>query len=196
MLKPEQLRIGLEVVNNREFAGVPVGTRGTVIEAPNSWPDVDSVAIQWHRYSDDKLCDWFSFDDLQYLDIKTMIVIYQKFIYRQDLRANPKIVYVFGDNLKGEGFGGQAKEMRGEPNAIGIPTKKLPSMTPDAFFTDNEYDDNKRVIDAAFAKILKHPIVVVPLAGIGTERADLRNKAPMTCDYLFARLSDLGKTRL
>lgn len=43
-----------------------------------------------------------------------------KYIKRQDLKSNPNTQYLFGDNLKRSGFGGQAKEMRGEPNAIGI----------------------------------------------------------------------------
>jgi len=48
----------------------------------------------------------------------------EKHITRQMLRAEPGTLWVFGDNLQRKGLGGQAKEMRGEPNAIGIPTKK------------------------------------------------------------------------
>jgi len=62
-----------------------------------------------------------------------MIIIKQHKIYRKDLKNNPDVLYLFGDNLVQKGFGGQAKEMRGEPNAEGIPTKKLPSMEAKAF---------------------------------------------------------------
>ncbi|MEC7290450.1 MAG: hypothetical protein VXW22_10215, partial [Pseudomonadota bacterium] len=51
-----------------------------------------------------------------------MIILRQHRIYRQDLRANPGTIYVFGDNTERVGLGGQAKEMRGEPNARGIAT--------------------------------------------------------------------------
>jgi hypothetical protein len=44
--------------------------------------------------------------------------------------------YVFGDNGRRIGFGGQAKEMRGQPNAIGVATKWEPSNRPNAFFSD------------------------------------------------------------
>lgn len=52
-----------------------------------------------------------------------MIVLHQKFIFREDLQANPDVYYLFGDNVERRGLGGQAKEMRGEPNAIGVATK-------------------------------------------------------------------------
>ena len=59
------------------------------------------------------------------------MIIYQKFIYRSDLKANPSVLYLFGDNLQRVGLGGQAKEMRGEPNAVGIATKKAPDNKPE-----------------------------------------------------------------
>ena len=76
-------------------------------------------------------------------------------IFSVDLvRKNPDKVFLFGDNLKGYGKGGQAI-IRNESNAIGIPTKKAPSMDKTAFFTDAEYTSNKKVIDEAFNKIPK-----------------------------------------
>jgi hypothetical protein len=42
-----------------------------------------------------------------------MPILYQHRIYRMDLIANPNILYVFGDNTKRVGMGGQAGEMRG-----------------------------------------------------------------------------------
>lgn len=64
-----------------------------------------------------------------------MIILRQTRIYRADLAMNPKVLYVFGDNLERKGFGGQAYEMRGEPNAFGIATKRLAShYFPDSYF--------------------------------------------------------------
>ena len=43
------------------------------------------------------------------------------------IQSNPTALFVFGDNLKRIGYGGQAGEARGCLNAIGIPTKVSPS---------------------------------------------------------------------
>lgn len=70
-----------------------------------------------------------------------MPLIYQKMIFRKDLKTNPDKLYVFGDNVERQGLRGQAAEMRGEPNAIGFPTKWFPKLTPKAFFWDNQRDE-------------------------------------------------------
>ncbi len=57
-------------------------------------------------------------------------------ITRQMVRAEPEAYWVFGDNLARKGLGGKAREMRGEPNTIGIVTKRAPTMNPEAFFSD------------------------------------------------------------
>jgi len=115
----------------------------------------------------------------------------QERITRQDIKKNPDTVYLFGDNLQGKGLGGQAKEMRGEPNSIGIPTKKAPSMSENSFFTDSEYDQNVMAIDAAFAKIPKGKNIVIPKAGLGTGLSQLEQRAPKTLAYLNQRLSEI-----
>ena len=73
-----------------------------------------------------------------------------EFITRKYVRANPDKIFLFGDILLGRGYGGQAAAMRCEPNAIGIPTKKMPTHQTDAFFTDAEFEENKAAIDSAF----------------------------------------------
>lgn len=53
-----------------------------------------------------------------------MPVVKQDQIMRRDLLDNQDKLYVFGDNMVRRGFGGQAREMRGEPNAVGIRCSK------------------------------------------------------------------------
>ncbi|HRH41367.1 MAG TPA: hypothetical protein PKY82_06945 [Pyrinomonadaceae bacterium] len=113
-------------------------------------------------------------------------------ITRQDVRAEPDKIFLFGDNLAQMGFGGQAKEMRGEANSIGIPTKKAPSNDPKSFFTDHEFDANKKAIDEAFQKIPPDKIIVIPKTGFGTGLAQLPLKAPNTFVYLNQKLAELG----
>jgi hypothetical protein len=106
----------------------------------------------------------------------------EKHITRAMLRANPATLFVFGDNYAGIGRGGQAKEMRGEPNAVGIPTKWAPHMREDAFFKNEDLEKVRLLIDARFTRLLNHirsgNEVVWPADGIGTGLAELQARAP------------------
>jgi hypothetical protein len=130
-----------------------------------------------------------------------MIVIKQKWIKREDLQNNPNIIYLFGDNQLRTGLGGQAKEMRGEPNAIGICTK----MSPSEFMSDDTLEFNKSIIDDDFNKVKSklaklnnfwdwvkgRVVVVIPADGLGTGLAELPTRAPKTYKYLCEKLEQL-----
>jgi len=123
-------------------------------------------------------------------------VVMMKWITRSFVRDHHDRIFLFGDNLTRQGFGGQAAAMRGEPNAVGIPTKKLPSNREAAFFSDEEFEKNKAAIDRAFKRLSQISstalqIVVVPADGVGTGRAQLETRAPRTFAYLQKRLRDL-----
>lgn len=111
-----------------------------------------------------------------------MSVEYVKRITRDMLRARPDTLFVFGDNMIARGLGGQAKEMRGEPNAVGIPTKMMPGMGNSDFFHDEDFERAKPKIDAAFVKLFAHAArggnIVWPADGIGTGLAELPKRAP------------------
>lgn len=120
-----------------------------------------------------------------------------KFITREYVRENRDKLFLFGDNLERRGFGGQAAAMRGEPNAVGIPTKKSPSYRDDAFFSDEEFEQNKASIDAAFAEIMNTVTdsiraIVISSDGLGTGRAQLDRRAPRTFAYLQKRMTELA----
>lgn len=122
----------------------------------------------------------------------------RSFITRDNVRQNPDKLFLFGDNLLRHGLGGQAREMRGEPNAIGIPTKKRPARTSDSYFTDEEFDENRAAIDRAFRHVGEwlhdhggSSILVIPSAGLGTGRAELQQRAPRTFAYLQMKLAEL-----
>ena len=119
-----------------------------------------------------------------------MPVIYQKHICRDDLRRNPNAIYLFGDNEARTGLGGQAREMRGEPNAMGIATKR----SPHEFWSDEDYCRNTKVIDIDYMKIYLQKsmrILVIPSDGIGTGLAELKIRAPLTFDYLRDQMKHL-----
>jgi len=121
-----------------------------------------------------------------------MRVKYISWLNREEIEANPNCCYLFGDNLLQKGFGGQAKECRGLPNTIGIPTKKYPSMDENAFFTDTDFFDNIRAIDLAFSKIPETAIILyIPITGLGTGFAQLEERAPLTLKHIQSRIKDL-----
>lgn len=124
-----------------------------------------------------------------------MPVITQKIIFREDLRANPGVLYVFGDNDMRKGLGGQAAEMRGEPNAVGIRTKWAPSADAGAFFSDDDFDRIVEMIDEDLDRVYDHVsrggLVVFPMDGIGTGLAKLEQCAPRVLDYLNEKIDAL-----
>lgn len=124
-----------------------------------------------------------------------MPLILQRRIYRADLRANPDILYVFGDNEARVGLGGQAAEMRGEPNAIGVATLRAPGR----YWIDTDAARQCAVIDAdlepVFSALRAGRTIVFPLDGIGTGLANLRAASPTTFAHLEARVEELKHTK-
>jgi len=121
------------------------------------------------------------------------MIIYQKTILRIDLKTNPGAFYVFGDNLERKGMGGQAREMRGEPNAIGIATKRSPSV----FLKDRDFDEwwgatrHQITFMDAQHRSLRNAIVF-PADGIGTGLANLSAQAPKIWRHLCDCLAEIG----
>lgn len=118
-------------------------------------------------------------------------IIYKKFITRQDVRDNNNKIFVFGDNDQRSGYGGQAKAMRGEPNAIGIRVKKYPSIDEQSFYIDKEYFKNTIKIDEdiKILEIAAHSKdIIFPENGIGTGLAQLNVRSPKTFYYLNTML--------
>ena len=121
-----------------------------------------------------------------------------KWITRDIVRANPDKLFLFGDNFKRAGYGGQAKEMRGEPNTFGIAVKFTPSRDEKAFFTEKGgHAGNCGQIDLEFNRLANtirdghYTTVVIPSDGIGTGLAELDKRAPKTFAYLQEKLAEL-----
>lgn len=93
----------------------------------------------------------------------------------------PDALFVFGDNLQGWGRKGQAV-IRGEPNAVGIPTKRAPSESPTAYLVDADYARVAERVAPILAHLREHiergGRVFWPENGIGTGLAELPHRAP------------------
>lgn len=124
-----------------------------------------------------------------------MPIRYEKRITRDMLRAEPEALWVFGDNLQRRGLGGQAKEMRGEPNAVGIPTKKAPNMHPCDMFRDADLAAYKHARSDDLDRLCDHltegGTIVLPADGLGTGRAQLERCAPAIWERLQYDLETL-----
>jgi len=114
-----------------------------------------------------------------------------------DVKNNPNCLFVFGDNDVKSGYGGQAI-IRDLPNAIGIPTKKLPTLDLNSFYNDLEFERNKMKISFAIKNVIneskKYKYVILPEEGLGTGLADLKNKAPETFKLLESQIMFLKNT--
>lgn len=117
-------------------------------------------------------------------------VLRPKVLVRADLQDNPDLLYCYGDNMEERGMGGQASQMRGEPNAIGVPTKWKPDMTPDAFFRDSDFQTTavRLAITSPFRRMRRELMtgrtLVIPADGLGTGLAQLRQRAPLIYGYI------------
>lgn len=124
-----------------------------------------------------------------------MPIRYEKRITRDMLRAEPETLFLFGDNLQRRGLGGQAKEMRGEPNAVGIPTKKAPSMHPCDMYKDADLgaylDARAHDVMRLSRHLMDGGTVVLPADGLGTGRAQLKQSAPAIWSQLQEDLTAL-----
>ena len=106
------------------------------------------------------------------------------------LRRHPKTLFVFGDNDTRKGKGGQAVN-RDEPNAVGFRTKHKPTTSKDAYYSDDNYEENIRKMQEDLDNIKQlsanyDSVVFMPRIGEG--RAALRRKAPKTYEWMKANL--------
>ena len=101
-------------------------------------------------------------------------------ITRAEVQRERDKLFVFGDNVIREGFGGQARVMRGEPNAVGIITKHRPTMEKHAFLSDDFFEAWIKLSGPDFLRLFLHKGTIVwPGAGIGTGLAQLPSRAPL-----------------
>lgn len=105
-------------------------------------------------------------------------------------------LYVFGDNIGRVGRKGQSN-IRFARNAVGIITKRFPSMAEGAFLTDSIFDMTSQLIVGDIANIHRlldgeeFTHVHFPSHGLGTGLANLKSNAPKTFDYLSCLLYDM-----
>ncbi len=126
------------------------------------------------------------------------IILKGGIITRDMLRAEPTALWLFGDNMLQQGFGGQAKEMRGEPNALGIATKWAPGTASDDYLAPGDLHDARfrQRMNTDFAVIMTvlrlKGTVYLPGSGIGTGLSQLKERAPNILEAITSKLDALA----
>lgn len=118
------------------------------------------------------------------------IEIFNGYWTRKDIVENKYKVFIFGDNDRRYGKGGQAI-IRDLNNTIGLRTKKAPNNKYESFYTDNEFELNKNKIDEDISNIKNidsSKILVFSSGGYGTGLSRLPELAPKTYQYLCEKL--------
>lgn len=119
---------------------------------------------------------------------------------RQDVANQTSKVFLFGDNTNDRVNTHHVPTMtqaviRGLNNAIGIDTKKNRGTSEDSYFTDEDFDTFKAQVDEAIQKAIDSgKTIVIPEGGIGTGKAQLKEKAPKLFSYLQDKLNALRES--
>lgn len=113
-----------------------------------------------------------------------------------DVKNSTDKVFLFGDNIEDAKTGYRPTStqavIRGEENAIGIPTKKNRGTSAASYFTDADFNEFKAGVDNAIAKAKESgKTIVIPEGGIGTGKAQLGKRAPKCFKYLQDQLDAL-----
>jgi hypothetical protein len=126
------------------------------------------------------------------------VILFSGWYTRELCEQHRDKLFVFGDNTKRFGMGGQAI-IRNQRNSIGIATKRLPAMSKESFFSDKEpahmlfvLDDIGRVWD----RLEAGETVVIPVNDIGKptlglERAELPSRAPMIYEAICRHVGEM-----
>lgn len=126
---------------------------------------------------------------------KTVKILVCEDYYNEDLVLNNKnYLFVFGDNTKKIGLGGQAI-IRNCGNTFGFITKLKPTNDEKAFLNDEMFDVYINYIDKTIETLKyilsfnnNYTALVFPLTGLGNGLAKMPEKAPKCYEYLKQRL--------
>lgn len=123
------------------------------------------------------------------------IITIRGYITKDFMKSRPDWIFLFGDNEKGTGNGGQAHQMRNADNALGIPTKRYPALWPDAYWSDLDYNRARKILANKIKIIVDHieagKSIAIPVAGLGTGLSDMKRKCPKICNMLVSIIDAL-----
>lgn len=117
--------------------------------------------------------------------------------YTQNTPKNDnKTLYLFSDNMEKRGVYDQAI-IRHNENTFGIPIKKKRNNQHVSYFTDWDYNENKKTLDESLEQLNTviesgdYSRIVFPKEGFGVNSGRLHYKAPKTYKYLKYKMNKL-----
>lgn len=130
--------------------------------------------------------------------MQAQVILYKGWYSPALCRACSAFVFVFGDNLRRFGKGGQAI-IRSAPNAFGVPTKRRPARSEASYFVEGDVDDLDAVLDSIrdlWERLENGHTVVVPInkegeVSLGLERAELRERAPSIYEAITMHIEEM-----
>ena len=134
------------------------------------------------------------------IDTTSNVEIWKGFWTRKDVENNPDKVFLFGDNFEDAETGyvpsSTQAVIRGLPNAIGISTKNDRGTKKSSYLTDADFNTFKQRVDEQIQKAKESgKTIVIPEDGIGTGKAQLKERAPKLFEYLQQELDKLKNTQ-
>lgn len=134
-----------------------------------------------------------------FIDTTSNVEIWKGFWTRKDVENNPDKVFLFGDNFEDAETGyvpsSTQAVIRGLPNAIGISTKNDRGTKESSYLTDADFNTFKQRVDEQIQKAKESgKTIVIPEDGIGTGKAQLKERAPKLFEFLQQELDKLKNT--
>ena len=119
-----------------------------------------------------------------------VITIQDEYFSVKQCNENPMNLYIFGDNSLHYGKKGQAI-IRDCDNSIGIPTKRKPSMSYDAFMRDEkeDYESVAKALKELKERSKHYNNIIFPRNGIGTGLAMMDKTSPKLFKKLYEVLN-------
>lgn len=134
-----------------------------------------------------------------FIDTTSNVEIWKGFWTRKDVENNLDKVFLFGDNFEDAETGyvpsSTQAVIRGLPNAIGISTKNDRGTKESSYLTDADFNTFKQRVDEQIQKAKESgKTIVIPEDGIGTGKAQLKERAPKLFEFLQQELDKLKNT--
>ena len=134
------------------------------------------------------------------IDTTSNVEIWKGFWTRKDVENNPDKVFLFGDNFEDARTGyvpsSTQAVIRGLPNTIGISTKNDRGTKGSSYLTDADFNTFKQHVDEQIQKAKESgKTIIIPEDGIGTGKAQLKERAPKLFEYLQQELDKLKNTQ-
>lgn len=123
--------------------------------------------------------------------MENRITLLPHHISRTFIMQHREWIFVYSQDYHAKGCFGQAWSAHGEPNAFPVPVLlKVCLSQTDRWFSDNFYDEQKKLIDEKIAAIPRDGRPIFPFRSIGKGHSEMHTRAPKLYKYL---MDELGK---